>query len=80
MQYIFANQTTQPQQICCIDGSAITVQPLCEAEVDEFKIYKEEFERAKKFFKVTLIEPKEPPRRFVGKSKEPNIDSIEEVD
>jgi hypothetical protein len=79
MLYKALNKTFQSQQIQLIDGSALTVQPDQEIEIDEFKIYKEEFERIKRFFKITQVAFKDIPRRITKKNVEPESDFNEEV-
>lgn len=68
MLYIAKNRTYQHQQINFIDGSARSVAPGAELEIDEFKIYKAEFERIKTKFNVSPVAFKDitPKRRVRG--------------
>lgn len=48
----FKNKTSQKQEIFLINGGAFVVPSGQEVSIDEDKIYKEELERANKFFEI----------------------------
>lgn len=54
MKYKFRNKTAEFQSINLIDGSAIIVSPQEEVIIDNWNIYKEEIERVKIFFDISL--------------------------
>jgi len=54
MKYKFVNKTNEPQFINLTDGSSVKVDPKGETILDNWNIYKEEIERSKIFFDVSL--------------------------
>ena len=78
MIYKFKNKTSSLQQIMFIDGSSIKVSQKEEIEIDEDTMYKEEFERCKRFFDIQEVEIKIEQKR-VYKKREP-IEIPEEIE
>jgi hypothetical protein len=66
MKLNFKNKTNEPQSLNLVDGTSMKIPALGEAVIDSWNIYKEEIERSKIFFDVSLVPfMKEPVREII---------------
>lgn len=74
MLYNITNKTYNNQDVNFIDGSSKRVKPGDSIEVNEFDVYKEEFQRIGQFFKIEQVDFDKIPRRITNE-----VDISEEI-